>query len=223
MGKFRNHEKASFWSADTDEGGLTTFCSALRFKLTVAAERSELVKSARGGGSITPRFAKISDCHVRSGQLSIHTHTVVSSATFSPTAGTWSITTDPPISDLPPIDFIYFATGVHSDFETLPYLKNIVEKYPIEAYDGLPALTDDLMWKEDVPLFVTGKFAALRLGPGAGNLEGARLGGERVAWGMEDVFGEKDAEAEDLDRRDSNSMRYAAGIGSRFEALGEVD
>ena len=73
-----------------------------------------------------------------------------------------------------------------------------------------------------MPIFVTGKFAALRLGPGAGNLEGARLGGERVAWGMEDVFGEKDGEAEDMDRGDSNSMRYAAGIGSRFEALGEV-
>ncbi|CAK4033891.1 FAD binding domain [Lecanosticta acicola] len=208
MGKFRNHEKASFWSADTDE------------------ERSELVKSARGGGSITPRFAKISERHVRAGRLSIHTHTTVHSASFSPITRTWAITTSPPVPALPPIDFIYFATGVQSEIQTLPYLKPILEKFPVESYEGLPALTDDLMWSEDVPLFVTGKFAALRLGPGAGNLEGARLGAERISWGMQEVFPEvKDGTlyGEVVERKGRRERRrYVAGIGSRFEALAGI-
>jgi len=49
-------------------------------------------------------------------------------------------------------------------------------------------LTDELGWKKGVPLFVAGRMAALRLGPGAGNLEGARGGAERIAWGIEDVL-----------------------------------
>ncbi|KAK4496771.1 hypothetical protein PRZ48_012754 [Zasmidium cellare] len=199
MGKFRNHEKASFWSADTDE------------------ERSDLVKSARGGGSITPRFAKLLDSHVRTGKLSIHTHTTVTSSTYSPTSQTWTLSTTPPIPDLPQIHYVYFATGVQSDFEKLPYLQKIVDKYPVESFDGLPALTDDLMWKADVPLFMTGRFAALRVGPGAANLEGARLGAERIVWGLRDVF--KEGDVGEGDEEDGREVRYASGIGSRFESL----
>lgn len=98
-------------------------------------------------------------------------------------------------------------------------------KYPVENFDGLPALTDDLMWREDVPLFLTGKFAALRLGPGAGNLEGARLGAERIAWAMGDLL-RKDGEGGAAGgagnggiEESSGEYRFAAGIGSRFETL----
>ena len=45
------------------------------------------------------------------------------------------------------------------------------------------------MWTEDVPLFVTGRLASLRLGPGAGNLAGARVGAGRITWRIEDVLG----------------------------------
>lgn len=82
------------------------------------------------------------------------------------------------------------------------------------------------MWDEDVPLFMTGKFAALRLGPGAGNLEGSRVGAERIAWAMPEVLGRgsggvfygEGGEEEDLGGKDGG-YRYAAGIGSRFESL----
>ncbi|EGP82971.1 uncharacterized protein MYCGRDRAFT_97150 [Zymoseptoria tritici IPO323] len=208
MGKFRNHEKASFWSADTDE------------------ERAELVKSARGGGSITPRYAKILHQHVASGRLTLHTHTTVASHSYSPLTGTHTLITEPPISSLPEFHFIYFATGVQSDYQTLPYLQTMLAKYPMESIDGLPALTEDLMWDEDVPLFMTGKFAALRLGPGAGNLEGARIGAERIAWAMPDVLRKgsggvyhSEAGEEEKEGVQSGGYRYAAGIGSRYESL----
>lgn len=47
------------------------------------------------------------------------------------------------------------------------------------------------MWNEDVPLFFTGRCAGLRLGPGAANLAGARMGAERIAWKVEELLGEK--------------------------------
>lgn len=84
------------------------------------------------------------------------------------------------------------------------------------------------MWKADVPLFMTGRFAALRVGPGAANLEGARLGAERIVWGLKDVLKEGDLGAgggsdPDAERSDDEEMRreirYASGIGSRFESL----
>lgn len=154
----------------------------------------------------------------------MHAHTTVRSTSYDPLTLTWTIKTDPPIDDLPPIHQVYWATGVQSDVEKLGYMQKMVQKYPIASYDGLPALTDDLMWTENVPLFMTGKFAALRLGPGAGNLEGARLGAERVVWGLQDVLGEGRLgsdlrEGAKADEGLEGRQRYAAGIGSRFEAL----
>jgi len=62
-------------------------------------------------------------------------------------------------------------------------------------------LTDELAWKKGVPLFVAGRLAALRLGPGAGNLEGARGGAERIAWGVGDVLEGVERERERVRRR----------------------
>lgn len=164
-----------------------------------------------------------------SDRLSLHTHTVVREQDYNAETKTWKVVTEPPVGDFPEFDFIYFATGVQSDFERLPYLQTMVGKYPIASYDGLPALTDDLMWKADVPLFMTGKFAALRLGPGAGNLEGARTGAERVAWAMPDVLGKAteisstnaSREVDDAgdETAEADGWRYKIGIGSRFQAL----
>jgi hypothetical protein len=230
MGKFQNHEKASFWSADTD------------------AERCDLVNAARGGGSVTPRYARILQAHVAAGRVTLCTNTVVSAASLVDDLGggvdekVWEIATTPAIPELPNFHFVYFATGVASDVSTLPCLASINRKFPIPTFQGLPALNHDLMWADDVPLFVTGRFAALRLGPGAGNLEGARLGAERVAWAVPGVLKGSDGNVagggdgngrervdsvagsdggEEKGERDEgdDGYRYRVGIGSRFMAL----
>lgn len=105
--------------------------------------------------------------------------------------------------------------------------------YPIEHVAGLPCLTEDLMWRDDVPLFVTGRLAGLRLGPGAPNLVGARIGAERIAWNVEEVLGKLGrlragrqvtaGEEEDDDVDGSSSGRrleeYAAARNNRFGSL----
>lgn len=73
---------------------------------------------------------------------------------YSPLHQTYTIATEPAIEDMPKIHFVYFATGVQSECEKLDYLQTLMEKHPIESIDGLPALTDDLMWNRDVPLFM---------------------------------------------------------------------
>lgn len=85
----------------------------------------------------------------------------------------------------------------------------------MESYGGLPGLTDDLMWKDDVPLFVTGRLAALRLGPGAGNLAGARSGAERIAWAIEDNLPRDEGRKEE----DDMVWNFKTGTGSQFCSL----
>ena len=195
-----------------------------------------MLKSARGGGSITQRFAKTLQSHITSGRTALHTNTTVQTQLYNPTSQTWSLTTNPPIPDLPEIDYIYFAIGVQSDISTLPFMQKMMADYPLEVRDGLPTLTDDLAWRDDVPLFCAGKFAGLRLGPGAANLEGARAGAERIVLAVEKVLGEGEVgcggdggigkgrrdsgfEGEVDQGEDSSESRYRSGLGSRYEAL----
>jgi hypothetical protein len=178
----------------------------------IAPERLGKIKEARGGGSITPRYHKLLKQYISAGKVALHTETTITSSKFS--NGSWTLTTNPPI-ELPGIDYVYFATGIASDFESLPFLQTINRKFPVESYGGLPDLTDDLMWRQDVPLFVTGRLAALRLGPGAGNLAGARSGAERIAWAIEDILPREDGRREE----DDMAYNFKIGTGSRFCSL----
>ncbi|KAF7715660.1 Uncharacterized protein PECH_001262 [Penicillium ucsense] len=193
MGKYKNWEKAAFWSADTDE------------------ERLEMIINARNGGSITPRYTKIVKEHVSRHRASVHTHTEITSHSFNPDTQLWTLSTDPPIPNLPPVDYVYFATGARSDIREMPLLSNMHNQYPIETIGGLPCLTDDLMWRHDVPLYITGRLGGLRLGPGAPNLEGARLGAERIAWSLEEVLGK--------DREIGEQCEGFCGLGNRYASL----
>ncbi|KAF5624992.1 FAD-binding protein [Fusarium sp. NRRL 52700] len=155
MGKFKNAKQAQFYYADSDD------------------ERIEMIKEARGGGSITPVFHKRLKKHILAKTLELFTETSLTDAQFDAEKGTWSVQTNPPI-DMPAMDYMYFATGIQTDFSSLPYLQTILEKYPIEGRGGFPCINNDLMWNDEVPLFMMGRLAALRLGPAAPNLGGAQ-------------------------------------------------
>lgn len=203
-------------------------------------ERLEIIKEARGGGSIPPAFWKKIQPHRERGQLKMFFETVLTEAHFEPSAhdqgGLWKIKTEPPIEDLPAIDFIYFATGIQSDFTTLPYLQKMMADHPIDGFGGLPCLNEDLRWNDEVPLFVTGKLATLKIGPAAPNIGGARIGAERIALALEEYLSRSGpdgvsqgaffTEQETLmsGRRDSgiDMFNYASGTGSKYSSLDEV-
>ena len=92
--------------------------------------------------------------------------------------GTWS---------LDEVDYICFATGMQADIHALPCFKSLMESHPIRTVNGLPCLTDNLQWNDEVPLFMVGKYAGLRTGPASANLDGARLGAERIGWFIQDM------------------------------------
>ncbi|KAK0739361.1 hypothetical protein B0T21DRAFT_409712 [Apiosordaria backusii] len=176
MSKYRNLEQAYFYSADTDE------------------ERLQMVKAARGGGSIPPRYHKKLKEHISRGRLELRTETKLVDAKFNMAESGWEVQTEPPISHMPCFDWIYFATGIETDVASLPYLQTMREAHPIKEMGGLPCLTEQLMWKDDVPLFVTGKLASLRLGAAGPNLGGARTGAERIALAIQEHFDERKRE-----------------------------
>ncbi|KAF2627855.1 nucleotide-binding domain-containing protein [Macroventuria anomochaeta] len=207
VGKFRNFNQAAFWSADTDE------------------ERFEMITQARNGGSMTPRYRKVLDAHVASGRIVLHTHTALSSVEWDSGTKVWTnvkVSTDVPI---PANDYVVFATGIQSDIRTIPFLQTLQQQHPIDYVGGLPCLNDDLMWNDDVPLFITGRLAGLRLGPGAPNLVGARIGAERIAWNVEDEL-KKMGKLKKGERRDSGYEgsvdeyeSYASARENRFAGL----
>jgi hypothetical protein len=187
-----------------------------------------MIAQARNGGSMTPRYRKVLDAHVASGKISLHTHTTLQSVSWDSQLKTWSSLISAPEVSFPSIDYIVFATGIQSNVETIPFLQTIQKQHPIETIGGLPCLNDDLMWNDDVPLFVTGRLAGLRLGPGAPNLVGARIGAERIAWNVEDVLknmGRLKGSGRGSDESDSGDEKmktYAAARDNRFDSLIDI-
>ncbi|OCT51758.1 FAD binding domain protein [Cladophialophora carrionii] len=220
VSKVRNQQMSVFWSADSDQ------------------ERMEMLKEARNGGSITPKFDRILQRHVLNDRLAILTHTRVEEGIWCDRSRTWSIRLSSGPENGPLcIDHIIYATGAAPNIEKVPCMQQMLEKYPVRSVNGLPRLTDDLMWYDGVPLFLTGGLAALRLGPGAANLAGARQGAERIAWKIEDLLGEgqmalpdekgsvlPNAGGSQLGIRERNTMaeersEYTGGFVNQFEAL----
>jgi hypothetical protein len=213
MGKFKNVQQARFWQADSDQ------------------ERVALMKEARGGGSVTPPYYKVLKRHIADGSLRLLEHTTLVDARFEAGVGggAWRVKTDPEVEGLPPMDYIYFATGVQTNFETLPWLQTMLKTHPIPGHGGFPCLNDDLMWKDGVPFFLAGRLAALKLGPAAPNLGGARAGAERIAWGIEEVM-RKAQDVGHVDQRQAHNRNenrdeldgFTEGRGSMFRSLAEV-
>jgi len=159
---------------------------------------------------------------IAEGRLEIHSNTVISARDFDPDTHLWKLETEPELH-LPGIDYIYFATGVPTDYTKVPFLQTLLKKDPIDGVAGLPCLTEDMAWSEEVPLYMTGRLACLRIGPGAPNLVGARIGAERVAWSIQEYLsGDAGGEHTDDDDDDAES-KYRHGVGSRYDSLVESE
>ncbi|KAI0418594.1 FAD binding domain-containing protein [Xylaria grammica] len=202
VGKFRNVEHAQFWNSET------------------ADERCKKIMDARNGGSITPYYKKIVEKHIATGRVDMLLHTTIDSMKWDPSSKIWDVSLKGERQDLPPIDHIYFATGVGTNFESLPCLQSMCHDYPIENCGGFPCITEKMAWREDVPLFVAGRFAALQLGPGAHNLIGARIGADRIAWSIQEMLGKE--EGGDRANWTQDKFNYLTGRGSRYDALANI-
>lgn len=169
--KYKNVKKSAFYIKDTDE------------------ERFQMIQDAREGGSVNPEYHRKLMKHVKSGMVDLRRFTQLTQAVWDEDTKKWAcdIETADPDSEpmaaaLGPVDYIVCATGISPDIEGLPYLQSIIKNHKIDCVRGLPCLTDNLQWNDDIPLFMVGKNASLRTGPSSANLDGARSGAERIGW-----------------------------------------
>lgn len=66
-------------------------------------------------------------------------------------------------------------------------------------------------------MFLTGELATLQIGPGAANLEGARLSAERIAWAIDEMLDEPQALSAGHGAAEQHKHRFFALIGSRYD------
>lgn len=202
--KYKNVKKASFYNLDTDQ------------------ERFELINFAREGGSINPEYHRLMSKHVQAGNLTIMRHSEILSGEL--VENTWSLTVqtnDPKVNQCVVSNlrarYVVCATGARADIESLDFLQAIQKDYPIDVVNGLPCLTDDLQWRSDIPLYMIGKYASLRIGPTSANLDGARSGAERVGWKIQEDYREKSKDSSVADIQ----LELASGQRNWFMLLQE--
>lgn len=176
--KYKNVKKSAFYVKDTDE------------------ERYDMIQEAREGGSINPEYYKKLKMHMKSGKLVLLKHSSIENKEWNVNSDMWDISIKTKsesknaadesdlssVTNLTNIDYVYYATGIAPNIRSLPCLQPIIKNYDIQTVKGFPCLTDNLQWNDEMPLFVVGKYASLRMGPSSANLDGARLGAERIGW-----------------------------------------
>ena len=166
---------------------------------------------ARNGGSVTPTYNKVLQQHIKSGRLEILLDSQPQNQRWDPLTKHWTIEvkSQDQVTRIDQVDYLYFATGAKWDISKVGFLQTVLSREEDQCLTGFPRLSEDLQW-EDLNLFVVGGFAALQVGPGAFNLEGARACAERVALRIEEL--------ENVGGGDWRS-NVLNGTGSVFSAL----
>lgn len=143
--------------------------------------RWQMIQQARNGGSMTPAVLTQLRRWERDGRMTFYEHCQVSEAKWA--GDRWQVCCDhSAIHDCireQGFDRIWFATGSQLDATQHPLLKPMLNTHPVELANGLPVLDDCLRW-QGCELFLMGGLAALRVGPTARNLSGARAASDRI-------------------------------------------
>lgn len=191
--KYKNVKKLAFYILDTDE------------------ERAQLIQDARGGGLINPEYHFRLQKHQALGRLELLKYTTVENGKWDDKMKMWNIDLvtkdeDDMQTQNVNVDYVVCATGIAPDLKSLGFMNSIMEEYPIDIVGGFPCLTDNLQWTDDLPLYMVGKNASLRIGPTSANLDGARTGAERVGWKIQEDLAKE--------RRSPNDTRLQLAGGN---------
>jgi len=146
------------------------------------SDRLTASKAVRGGGSVPPLYMREVERAERSGRLI----RVIGEATYEGLHEDEgqvhvTVTNSKKGEKRIVVDQVVVACGLDPDCEKSPVVKSALKSWPIPVYGGLPSITEDLRWKESLPLYVVGGLGALNVGPDAGNLMGIRRAAQLVA------------------------------------------
>jgi hypothetical protein len=207
LAKYKNESMSRFWMADEEE------------------EKWEIISQARGGGSVNPEFRDRVASLVRMGRVVLWEDMSVKNPVWMD-QGRWKLELEEKMGGTEckkseiEVDAVVYATGSAVNFSGIEAIQPLLKECPIQTVAGLPCVTKELMWSEEVPFFVTGRLGGLRLGPAAPNLEGARIGAELIAGRIFDLLAtqsEIGAWNEVYNQVDARSL--GLGIGNSFEVL----
>lgn len=200
---------SAFWKADSDQ------------------ERAEMMRDARGGGSVNPEYRGILQTLVKEGRVKVWEGMEVRGARREGgdggSTGRWVLELqgreEEGKKDEIVVDRVVYATGVVADINRVEAVRPLLEQFPIETVGGMPCLTKELMWNEEVPFFVTGRLGGLRLGPAGPNLEGARLGAEFIAGKIASFDSGLDRDVAEDVSKEVDMRRLGLGRQNQFEVL----
>ncbi|MBF2028189.1 MAG: SidA/IucD/PvdA family monooxygenase [Oscillatoriales cyanobacterium C42_A2020_001] len=143
--------------------------------------RWQMIQQARNGGSMTPAMLTQLGRLQREGRIVFYEQCQVSQARWS--GEHWQVVCDNSVVheyiQHQTINRIWCATGSQLDAAKHPLLQDVLDAYPTDIVNGLPIVDEGLCWR-DCELFIMGGLAALRTGPTARNLSGARAVSDRI-------------------------------------------
>jgi lysine/ornithine N-monooxygenase len=143
--------------------------------------RWQMIQQARNGGSMTPAMLTQLRRLQQEGRIVFYEQCQVSRAIWS--EDHWQVCCDHSAVheciQHQTIDRIWCATGSQLDATKHPLLQDVLAAYPTDIVNGLPIVDECLRWR-NCELFIMGGLAALRTGPTARNLSGARAVSDRI-------------------------------------------
>lgn len=140
------------------------------------SERLSALRKVRGGGSVPPLYMDDLRKWQGSGKLTLINNVEPVFLRMADGAKAW-ISMGP--EGEMAFDCVIHACGIRPDCTSSPFVKKVLENFPIETKGGLPCVSVDLEWSKN--LFVVGALASLNIGPDSGNLMGARRAASIVA------------------------------------------
>lgn len=144
-------------------------------------QRWQMIQQARNGGSMTPAMLTQLRRLKRDGRITFYEQCQVSQARWN--GEHWQVDCNHSAVHecihYQNIDRIWLATGSQLNTIHHPLLRNVLDSYPVDVVNGLPVVDECLRWP-GCELFIMGGLAALRVGPTARNLSGARAGSDRI-------------------------------------------
>lgn len=241
--KYRNVKKASFYQLETDEDRVQLMQDAREGGLVNPEYHMLLKKHCALGRLRMMKYTTIVDVKKDEKRLSLCLETSLPnssrSAEWKNTASSTDSMEDKSMDELSDAsetssklenysenttrswinaDYVCCATGIQADINGLEFLQSLLHDHPIKTVGGFPCLTENLQWNDEIPLYMVGKNAALRIGPTSANLDGARLGAERVGWKIQN-----DQRDDGLDATPNNNLlRIAENTLNRYTLLLEA-
>lgn len=153
------------------------------------SDRLRAIKQVRGGGSVPPLYMRDVEKAERMGQLIRMVGKVQYNDDNEDTCNEQVCiaieSDDNDETKTVCVDQIVVACGIQPDCSSNPVVKSVMEQWPVPIEGGLPSVTEDLRWKDRLPLYVVGSLGALNTGPDAGNIMGVRRAAQLIANGLD--------------------------------------